>query len=516
MAFLKYRGNTTTPGVWSFNDPSNAPLSNLDIDKNFASLDAQKLDISGGTLNGTLTIGTFGDIAGNIRDGSLFIVDDSDTSKRLQFQISGVTSGQTRVLSAPDTSGTIALTSDLTLQKITNNGSSTSNVISFTNNTDAVSTSTGAVTITGGLGVAKNLHVGGNLVLNGNLTVSGTTTAINTETLTINDNIIVLNRNATDIPTENAGIEVYRGDSSAAAILWNEGTDRWQFTNNGSTYYNLPTTGDRWSFSNYKLYTAGGAGVSKTSNETVTATESNSELKVLGSSHIAIYGDNVNKAITFEHTDYGVGYTPSSLTLNNVPSSDVGQRQQIITSINYTRDQKGHVQFSTPTLDNVKIRYYDYDTDRNIYGDPLTSPIAIVNTGASGSKLFPEQGGLASELWTHTSVTITASTGTINATNFNSTSDIRYKTDLEKIGGALNKVKQLTGYTFRMIGAEQLSTGLIAQDVQRVLPEAVTSIKVEDEEKLTVSYGNMMGLIVEAIKDLDDKLTSIQKQLENK
>jgi len=75
-----------------------------------------------------------------------------------------------------------------------------------------------------------------NLTVSGNFTVSGTTTSINTETLTVNDNIIVLNNNATGEPSENAGIEVERGSSTNVLIRWNETTDKWQFTNDGSTY----------------------------------------------------------------------------------------------------------------------------------------------------------------------------------------------------------------------------------------------------------------------------------------
>jgi len=75
-----------------------------------------------------------------------------------------------------------------------------------------------------------------NLVVSGNLTVSGTTTSINTETLTVDDNIIVLNNNATGAPSENAGVEIERGSSTNVSIRWNESTDKWQFTNDGSTY----------------------------------------------------------------------------------------------------------------------------------------------------------------------------------------------------------------------------------------------------------------------------------------
>ena len=78
-----------------------------------------------------------------------------------------------------------------------------------------------------------------NLTVSGNLIVSGTTTSINTETLTVDDNIIILNNNATGAPSVDAGIEIERGSSTNVLIRWNETTDKWQFTNDGSTYTDL-------------------------------------------------------------------------------------------------------------------------------------------------------------------------------------------------------------------------------------------------------------------------------------
>ena len=80
------------------------------------------------------------------------------------------------------------------------------------------------------------------VTVSGNLTVSGTTTSINTETLTVDDNIIVLNNNVTASPTEDAGIEVERGTSANVAIRWNETSDVWEITNDGTTYSDIATT----------------------------------------------------------------------------------------------------------------------------------------------------------------------------------------------------------------------------------------------------------------------------------
>lgn len=104
------------------------------------------------------------------------------------------------------------------------------------------------------------------------------------------------------------------------------------------------------------------------------------------------------------------------------------------------------------------------------------------------------------------------STGSLKATNFDSTSDARFKKDLEVITSALSKVTQLTGYTFTMIESNERNSGLIAQDVEAVLPEVVGG----NEDKKTLNYGGMMGLIVEALKELNTKVDNLQKQIENK
>lgn len=104
----------------------------------------------------------------------------------------------------------------------------------------------GDVTITnaGVTALAANITISNNLIVSGNLTVSGTTTTVNTATLNIADNLITLNSDfTTGTPTENAGIEVLRGSSATTAVRWNETTDKWQFTNDGTNYTDLGAGG---------------------------------------------------------------------------------------------------------------------------------------------------------------------------------------------------------------------------------------------------------------------------------
>ena len=104
--------------------------------------------------------------------------------------------------------------------------------VSGTANEITVSASTGAITI----GLPDSVQITSDLTVGGNLTVSGSTTYINTETIQLADNIILLNSNATGSATENAGLEVERGDDTNVSIRWNESSNKWEFTNDGSTY----------------------------------------------------------------------------------------------------------------------------------------------------------------------------------------------------------------------------------------------------------------------------------------
>lgn len=90
---------------------------------------------------------------------------------------------------------------------------------------------------------STNISVAGNATITGNLIVQGTTTTVDSNTVTIGDNIIVLNKDETGTPSQNAGIEIERGNSTNVSLLWNESGDYWQ-VNDGSTTSKLLTAGN--------------------------------------------------------------------------------------------------------------------------------------------------------------------------------------------------------------------------------------------------------------------------------
>lgn len=94
-------------------------------------------------------------------------------------------------------------------------------------------------------------------------------------------------------------------------------------------------------------------------------------------------------------------------------------------------------------------------------------------------------------------------------------SDQRLKHDINKIENALDKVSQINGYTFTYNEDGKHSAGVIAQEVENVLPSAVESKKLaftgqEGVEYKTVQYDQLHGLLIEAIKELKAEIEELK------
>jgi hypothetical protein len=122
------------------------------------------------------------------------------------------------------------------------------------NNSSTIDVDATVVRTTGTQTIAGAKTFSDNIILSGDLTVSGTTTTINTATLLLEDNIITLNAGTSGAPSENGGITVDRGSSADVNLQFNEGSDNWQFTNDGTTYVNFATDTDTLSEGSTNLY----------------------------------------------------------------------------------------------------------------------------------------------------------------------------------------------------------------------------------------------------------------------
>jgi hypothetical protein len=103
-----------------------------------------------------------------------------------------------------------------------------------------------------------------------------------------------------------------------------------------------------------------------------------------------------------------------------------------------------------------------------------------------------------------------------NVTAYGSPSDIRLKENVEQIADPVAKVKKLDGVTFNYKKDGGRSTGLIAQQLLEVLPEVVyeTTDLQTGEEHYAVRYGNVVGLLVEAMKEQQNTIESLTKRIE--
>jgi hypothetical protein len=85
----------------------------------------------------------------------------------------------------------------------------------------------------------KNVSIEQDLTVGGDLIIGGDTVSLNVSEVLIEDNILVLNYNFTGAPILNAGIEIERGSENNVHIRWNEAENKWQCTNDGTTFLDL-------------------------------------------------------------------------------------------------------------------------------------------------------------------------------------------------------------------------------------------------------------------------------------
>ena len=90
-------------------------------------------------------------------------------------------------------------------------------------------------------------------------------------------------------------------------------------------------------------------------------------------------------------------------------------------------------------------------------------------------------------------------------------SDESVKTELQIIDNALEKIEQIHGYTYLRVDDDSKTrrAGVIAQEIQKVLPEVVTQ---NPDGTLNVAYSNLVALLIEAIKELNEEIKELKSK----
>jgi hypothetical protein len=325
----------------------------------------------------------------------------------------------------------------------------------FTASNDNVSLNSYTSSLKGAITVS-----GTDVSIAGGLTVLGTTTIIDSTTVNIKDNIIQLN----GAGAANAGIVVRdaTGTLTSGSLLWDTTNDYWVAGPLGAEL---------------KLLRTGGDGVVSGSSQITYASISSIPSGIVsGSSQITFSG--ISSLPTLVSGSSQITYA----NISSIPGGIVSGSSQI-TSLLPTGTVSGSIQVLGGTT---------------------------IHSGSSGDYQFNSIG-----------VGTAASTvaGEIRATNditaFYS-SDIRLKENIQPIQNALEKVESISGNTYDWKeGYDEIHShkgnvvGVIAQEIEEILPQIVTN---RDNGYKAVQYEKIVPLLIEAIKELSDKV----KVLENK
>ena len=144
----------------------------------------------------------------------------------------------------------------------------------------------------------------------------------------------------------------------------------------------------------------------------------------------------------------------------------------------------------------------------------VTSGIALTDDTSTNSTYYPlltvnTSGSISNANVSSTKLNFNPSTGTLSATVNTASSDARFKDDVIVISNALEKTCQIRGVTYirNDIEVKTRHAGVIAQEVEKVLPEVIGT---DADGYKVVAYGNMIGLLVEAIKELKAEVDALK------
>jgi hypothetical protein len=140
---------------------------------------------------------------------------------------------------------------------------------------------------------------------------------------------------------------------------------------------------------------------------------------------------------------------------------------------------------------------------------------SITNDTSTNSTLYPlfqsaTSGTLSGVNVSSSKLQFNPATGNLSATQFTSLSDKTQKTNIRSIDNSVELVKQLEGVRYDWINNNKPSIGVIAQDIEKVLPEVV---ETNSNGLKSVSYGNIVGVLIEAIKEQQIRIEELERKL---
>ena len=351
----------------------------------------------------------------------------------------------------------------------------------------------GTENVTGSLIVSNSLNVIGSQNVTGSLIVSSSLKVIGTQN--INGNLSV-----TGSVVISGSLDLSNANVDNSRYLHTQGTSgtTWNIVHNLNYLYPSITVYDA---SDKVMLPAEITSIdANTTQLTFAVAESGHALASVG-------GISTSTADRYLHTqtsatgswviDHNIGY--KYVTVNVYDGADEQLIPQKITAVSVNRTQ---IDFATPTTGNAIITV----------GGPRTTSL-FVQTGSFYN--------------TTTNIGISGSlvvTGDVDGNSFNTTSDKKLKTNLVRIENALDKIEKLNGYTFDWL--EEYSEdrtrqiGMVADEVYEVQPELISHRNIvlsNKEEKIKLlDYSKVTAILIEAIKELNNKVTKLENKKKKK
>ena len=400
----------------------------------------------------------------------------------------------------------------------------------------------------------NKVTIPGMLTVTGNLIVNGTTTSLNTENIDVSTNLISLNNGLTGPSINDAGILIYRGDASNVFMGWSEEHDKFLFGTTNATVNDVGyliidpvdiTVRNMSAEGNLTLI--GSLNVGENGNTTISNTKLGYLKDVTSNIQTQITAAMTSSQWTIKSETV---YTPPPSSLN---VQTVEQPWNFAVSTNSAQKNTKNY-YVTPNL-KCSIRVYtspsatgSADTYIRIYrvsSSNVETQIASDDDGGDGQNADLTFEGNANQKYKiafgcyisrtgpttlHIAPSATATTvqylsyngsvsigdgtgsGTIRAGTFNATSDLRLKENIHDLSNSLEKICAIRGveYNWKADETKKLHSGVIAQEVQESIPEAVNT---DNEEQYSVNYNAIIGHLIEAVKTLKQEVDDLKGQL---
>jgi hypothetical protein len=187
------------------------------------------------------------------------------------------------------------------------------------------------------------------------------------------------------------------------------------------------------------------------------------------------------------------------------------------TTAQYKLDIYGDINFSGNLRKNGVVYSFGNETqwEPEATGIHTLSNVGIGTTNARYTLEVGSVGTSGTSLWINGDASITGIilgqslnlSGICTATDFNATSDINLKTNINNISDSLEKISQINGVTFNWKETNKPSAGVIAQEIEKILPQLVNN----NGENKSVNYNGLIGLLIEAVKELSREIDKLKK-----